>query len=145
MHSKNRHKSAVDLQALLPCIPDSPSRFTSICDCQPQFTLRELWLTLAMLDVTKSTAFDRWFLNRKDVRARARIAVRLDRPSLGNPGDAKSVGGGVNEPRIDYGPGYRVYFMHRQATLIVLLCGGDKRTQATDIERAKAIAKEWRE
>lgn len=75
----------------------------------------------------------------------ARIVARLDRLALGNPGDVKPVGSGVSELRIDYGPGYRVYFMQRGPIVIVLLCGGDKRTQATDIKRAMAIAKDWRE
>ena len=63
---------------------------------------------------------------------------------MGNAGDAKAVGGGVSELRIDYGPGYRVYFTQRRLRVVVLLCGGDKRTQAGDIERAIEIAKEWK-
>jgi putative addiction module killer protein len=94
-------------------------------------------------ELLKSSTFDRWLSGLKDVRARARIAIRLDRLALGNSGDSKPVGSGVCELRIDYGPGYRVYFSQR-GSMIVLLCGGDKRTQATDIKRAVAIAKEWR-
>ena len=63
---------------------------------------------------------------------------------MGNAGDAKAVGGGVSELRIDFGPGYRVYFTQRRLRVVVLLCGGDKRTQAGDIERAIEIAKEWK-
>jgi putative addiction module killer protein len=98
-----------------------------------------------MLEVVKSASFDRWFSNLKDPQARIRIAVRLDRLALGNPGNVKPVGEGISELRIDYGPGYRVYFLQRGATLVVLLCGGDKRTQSSDIKRAISIAREWRE
>ena len=78
----------------------------------------------------------------KDVNAVARIEIRVRRLSLGNPGDVRAVGSGVNELRIDYGPGYRVYYVQRGATLVVLLCGGDKRTQDRDIKAAKEMAKE---
>lgn len=71
--------------------------------------------------------------------------MRIRRLSLGNAGDCKSVGKGIMELRIDYGPGYRVYYMQRGPLLIVLLCGGDKRTQNTDIQRAGVIAKDWRD
>ncbi len=73
--------------------------------------------------------------------AQARIQVRIDRLSLGNPDDVKSVGEGVSELRIDYGPGYRVYFVRRGEMLIVLLAGGDKRTQARDIRTARTLAR----
>ncbi len=75
----------------------------------------------------------------------ARIAARIDRLALGNPGDVKSVGSGISEMRIDYGPGYRVYFAQRGAAIVVILCGGDKRTQAADIKRAIKIAADWKE
>ena len=78
----------------------------------------------------------------KDKRAAARIQLRLDRLADGNPGDARPVGSGVSELRVDVGPGYRVYYQQRGDILIVLLCGGDKSTQRKDIERAHAIAKE---
>ena len=75
----------------------------------------------------------------------ARIAARIDRLALGNPGDVKSVGSGISEMRIDYGPGYRVYFVQRGAAVVLILCGGDKRTQAADIKRAIKIAADWKE
>lgn len=74
-----------------------------------------------------------------------RIAARIDRLALGNPGDVKSVGSGISEMRIDYGPGYRVYFVKRGSAVLVILCGGDKRTQAADIKRAIKIAADWKE
>jgi putative addiction module killer protein len=75
----------------------------------------------------------------RDHRARAKIAARIDRLALGNPGDVKPAGEGVSELRTDYGPGYRVYFVHRSQTLIVLLCGGDKSTQTKDIRAARRL------
>jgi putative addiction module killer protein len=96
-------------------------------------------------EIVKSATFDAWFSRLKDRQAMARIAVRIDRLALGNPGDVKPVGSGVSEMRIDYGPGYRVYFIQRGAMVIVILCGGDKRTQAADIKRAIKIAADWKE
>ena len=75
----------------------------------------------------------------------ARIAARIDRLALGNPGDVKPVGSGISEMRIDYGPGYRVYFVQRGSAVVVILCGGDKRTQTADIKRAIKIAADWKE
>ena len=98
-----------------------------------------------MVELIKSTTFDRWLTDRRDKRAVARILARLDRLAVGNPGDVKPVGEGISEMRIDYGPGYRVYFLQRGLLLIVLLCGGDKSTQDRDIARAKALAAQWRE
>ena len=76
--------------------------------------------------------------------ARARIIGRLDRVALGNLGDHRSVGQGVFEFRIDYGPGYRLYFIRRGNALVILLCGGDKSTQERDIRKAQALAREWK-
>lgn len=73
-----------------------------------------------------------------------RIVARIRRMEAGSPGDWKAVGGGVNEMRIDWGPGYRVYYVHRDETIVILLCGGDKRTQHADIELAKTLAQEVR-
>ena len=80
----------------------------------------------------------------QESRARARIAIRIDRLASGNPGDMRSVGSGVSELRIDYGPGYRVYFTFRGLQVVVLLCGGDKRTQSRDIRQAIEIAQSLR-
>lgn len=92
--------------------------------------------------VKESELFSKWFGSLKDQNARLRIDVRIRRLSLGNPGDVKSVGEGISELRIDYGPGYRVYFTERGNQLILLLVGGDKSSQPKDSARAKEIAKE---
>jgi len=98
-----------------------------------------------MMEIRRTAVFLRWLRELRDVRARARIQIRVDRLSLGNPGDVMPVGEGVSEMRIDYGPGYRVYFARRGKTVVVLLCGGNKQTQYEDIARAKNLAKEWRD
>ena len=89
-----------------------------------------------VIEIRQTETFAAWFRKLRDRRARARIQVRIDRLSLGNPGDAKPVSEGVSKLRIDYGPGYRVYYVQRGDTLIVLLAGGDKGTQARDISTA---------
>jgi putative addiction module killer protein len=94
-----------------------------------------------VIEIRETDAYARWFARLKDREARARILVRIRRLSLGNPGDTKSVRGGVSELRIDYGPGYRVYFARRGETVIVLLGGGDKNTQAADIRAALILAR----
>jgi putative addiction module killer protein len=81
----------------------------------------------------------------RDERTRASIVARLERLAYGLAGDVKPVGQGISELRIDYGPGYRVYFQKRGNTIIILLCGGDKGSQARDIQTAKRLAKEWSE
>lgn len=96
-----------------------------------------------MIEIQQSATFTRWLSSLRDARARARIAMRIDRMAEGNLGDAEPVGGGLSEMRIHYGPGYRVYFMQRGATLVILLCGGDKRNQSKDIESARRIAQDW--
>jgi putative addiction module killer protein len=98
-----------------------------------------------MIEIRQTETFADWLADLKDERARAKISVRIRRLSLGNPGDVKPVGEGVSELRIDYGPGYRLYFVRRGAQLIVLLCGGDKTTQAHDIETAKSMAKQLKD
>lgn len=97
------------------------------------------------LELRQTEIFRKWHMRLKDERARALIASRLDRLAFGNAGDVKPVGKGISELRIDYGPGYRVYFKQHGNTLVILLCGGDKRTQAEDIKTAKRLAAEWRD
>jgi putative addiction module killer protein len=93
-----------------------------------------------MPEVRQTEIFARWLAGLRDSRARARINARVRRMSLGNPGDVKSVGGGVSEMRIDYGPGYRVYFVRRGEAVIILLAGGDKSTQDQDIAMSIKLA-----
>ena len=97
---------------------------------------------LHTVEIRQTEIYERWFAKLRDENARAKILVRIRRLSLGNMGDAKAVGGGVSELRIDYGPGYRVYFVKRGKALVLLLCGGDKKSQPADIEKAKTMAKE---
>jgi len=94
-----------------------------------------------MPDVRQTVGFARWLAGLRDRRAVARINARIRRLSLGNPGDVKPVGEGVSEMRIDYGPGYRVYFVQHGPELILLLAGGDKRSQNQDIALALALAR----
>jgi putative addiction module killer protein len=93
------------------------------------------------VEVRRTATFSRWLRQLRDRGARHRILVRIRRLSLGNPGDVRAVGSGVSEIRLDYGPGYRVYFVSRGPSVIVLLAGGDKRTQQRDIETAIALAR----
>ena len=97
-----------------------------------------------MIDIVESATFKRWVRGLRDRVAVARINARLRSLSLGNAGDVRAVGGGVNEMRIHHGPGYRVYFL-REAGTAVLLCGGDKDRQQRDIERAGRLARDWRQ
>jgi putative addiction module killer protein len=94
-----------------------------------------------MLKVFRTREFMEWLTGLRDLEAAHRVAVRLKRVESGLLGDVKPVGGGVSELRIDYGPGYRIYFQQRGPVLILLLCGGDKGSQSHDIKRAKEIAK----
>src|ERR1035441_11116836 len=98
-----------------------------------------------MIEFKQTETFRRWSTRLKDIRIRAIFGSRLDRLAFGNAGDVKPIGSGISELRIDYGPGYRIYYQRRGNAIIILLCGGDKRTQANDIETAKRLAKEWRE
>ena len=95
-----------------------------------------------MIEIRQTDRFAAWMESLRDVRARMRIEVRIRRLQLGNPGDTKPVGEGVSELRIDHGPGYRVYFIQRGDTLIVLLAGGDKRSQNRDIAAAITLARD---
>jgi len=93
-----------------------------------------------MIEVRQTETFRAWLDGLRDDNARARIGIRIQRLERGNPGDVKPVGNGVSEMRIDYGPGYRMYFVQRGKTVVILLCGGDKRSQARDIARAIEMA-----
>jgi putative addiction module killer protein len=95
-----------------------------------------------VIEVRQTDVYAQWFDSLRDRAARARIDARIRRLSLGNPGDVKPVGEGVSEMRIDYGPGYRVYFVQRGETLVVLLTGGDKATQDRDIRTALGLARD---
>ncbi|HEY6981027.1 type II toxin-antitoxin system RelE/ParE family toxin [Reyranella sp.] len=97
-----------------------------------------------MVELIKADSFDSWLGQLRDRQGKARILDRIERLARGNPGDVKPVGGGISEMRIHHGPGYRVYFIERGPLVIILLCGGDKSTQKRDIERAKALAAQWR-
>lgn len=95
-----------------------------------------------MIEIRQTDVYAQWFDSLRDRQARARIDARIRRLSLGNPGDVRPVGEGVSELRIDYGPGYRVYFVQRGQTLVVLLAGGDKSTQERDIKTALELSRE---
>jgi putative addiction module killer protein len=94
-----------------------------------------------MIEVRETATFVRWFNGIRHLQARARIVVRVRRLSLGNPGDVRDAGAGVSKLRISWGPGYRVYFVARGEAVVVLLAGGDKRTQARDIREAIELAR----
>ncbi len=93
-----------------------------------------------MIEIRKTDIFAEWLDGLRDIQARARIQARIERLAAGNPGDVEPVGEGVSELRINYGPGYRVYFKRRGQELIILLAGGDKSTQAKDIKAALRLA-----
>lgn len=95
-----------------------------------------------MIEIRLTSAFSLWFDGLKDIRAQARVVTRLRRFELGAFGDVKPVGEGVSEARIDYGPGYRLYFIRRGEAVVVMLGGGDKSSQSRDIAAAKTLAKE---
>ena len=94
-----------------------------------------------MIEIRKTEVFVDWLDSLRDIRARVRILVRIERLAAGNPGDVKPVSEGVSELRIDYGPGYRVYFKQQGRELVILLAGGDKKTQAKDIKTALRLAR----
>ncbi|MBM3861505.1 MAG: type II toxin-antitoxin system RelE/ParE family toxin [Verrucomicrobia bacterium] len=94
-----------------------------------------------MIEIRKTVLFAEWLDGLRDLRARARVQVRIERLALGLIGDAKPVGEGVSELRIDYGPGYRVYFTKRGKLVVILLAGGNKKTQPSDIKTALRLAR----
>lgn len=93
-----------------------------------------------MIEIRKTETFSKWIDGLQDIRARVRILVRIERLAAGNPGDVKPVGEGVSELRIDYGPGYRVYFRKMGQKVIILLAGGDKKSQSKDIKTALRLS-----
>ena len=95
-----------------------------------------------MLEVRQTATYSEWFSSLRDRTAKIRIDIRIRRLSIGNPGDVKRVGEGVSELRVNYGPGYRVYFVQRNKLYVVLLAGGDKSSQDQDIRQAKALARD---
>jgi putative addiction module killer protein len=95
-----------------------------------------------MIEVRQTAAFSRWFARLRDIRAQAHFVRRIERAQAGNLGDVRALGEGLSEMRIHYGPGYRLYLAQRGERLVLLLCGGDKSSQAADIREAKAMAKE---
>jgi putative addiction module killer protein len=95
-----------------------------------------------MMEIRKTELFAKWLDNLRDIKAKARVLVRIERLAMGNAGDIKPVGEGISEMRIDYGPGYRVYFMKRGSELIILLAGGDKGSQTSDIKVATRLARD---
>jgi putative addiction module killer protein len=97
-----------------------------------------------MVQIIRTEEYASWILSLRDDRAKAKIALRVDRLALGNPGDVKPVGGGLSEMRIDYGPGYRVYYGKPGDSIVLLLCGGTKNGQSRDIKKAKALFETWR-
>ena len=94
-----------------------------------------------MLEIRKTESYAQWIDNLRDLQARARVQVRIERLIAGNLGDVRAVGEGVSELRIDYGPGYRVYFTKRGREVVILLAGGDKSTQSADIKTALRLAR----
>ena len=94
-----------------------------------------------MIEIRKTQTYAKWLSGLRDIRARARILVRVERLAAGNPGDVRAVGEGVSELRISYGPGYRVYFIKKGQEVVVLLAGGDKGTQSSDIKTALRLAR----
>ena len=94
-----------------------------------------------MLQIRKTDVYAEWIDNLRDLQGRARILVRVERLASGNPGDVKAIGGGVSELRVHFGPGYRVYFSQRGNDIVMLLAGGDKSSQSTDIQTALQLAK----
>ena len=96
------------------------------------------------MEIIESSTYKAWFVALRDMRAQVRIVARIRRLQEGNPGDVKPVGEGISEMRIDYGPGYRVYYLQHGRTTVLLATGGDKRTQDADVAEAKKIAAAWK-
>lgn len=121
---------------------DEQARTYRLVSISPLDKMYPIKYSSAMIEIRQTEDYRKWFDKLKDRNARARIDIRIRRLSLGNPGDVKALGKGVSELRIDYGPGYRVYFTRKGALFIILLAGGDKTTQASDIKKAKELVHE---
>jgi putative addiction module killer protein len=98
-----------------------------------------------VVEVRQTERFAQWLQDLRDLRARAKVQVRIERLIGGNPGDVRPVGSGISELRIDYGPGYRVYYQQKDSRLIILLAGGDKSSQVKDIEEALMLSRQIKE
>ena len=98
-----------------------------------------------MVEIRQTECFGQWIESLRDLRAKARVQARIERLIGGNPGDVRPIGAGVSELRINYGPGYRVYYQQKGTTLIILLAGGDKSSQPGDIEGAHSLARQIKE
>ena len=98
-----------------------------------------------MVEIRQTECFGQWLEDLRDLRAKARVQARIERLIGGNPGDVRPIGAGVSELRINYGPGYRVYYQQKGTTLIILLAGGDKSSQQGDIEEALSLARQIKE
>lgn len=131
-----------DLSIVIPGLRESGEPGIHQCAGPP---LTKKWLCSVYAtepDIKRTDEFSSWLRNLRDIRARAKVLARIARLSLGNPGDVALVGDGISEMRIHYGPGYRVYYVQRGEEIVVLLCGGDKGSQASDIRAAKKLASE---
>ena len=98
-----------------------------------------------MKEIRRSSVYNNWFMGLRDIRAQHRILTRIKRLAMGNPGDVRHFGESISEMRIDYGPGYRVYYKDTGKEIIILLCGGNKKNQQADIAEARKIAKTYKE
>ena len=123
--------------------PGKPRRRTALSVAVSLETRTTVDYSRHMVEVFTTAYFDQWLRKLKDRQGRLRILARLDRLAHGNPGDVKTVGHGVLELRLTSGPGYRVYYTQRGNQIVLLLCGGDKSTQQTDITKAHQLAAHW--
>ncbi len=139
-----RREEAADFSHTVPGIAVGTRRLINLLGdlCRLFEYVYLLGYTVNMHEIRQTEIYAEWFASLRDRQARARIDVRIRRLSLGNPGDVRPVGEGVSELRIDYGPGYRIYFVPRGQQVVILLAGGDKRTQAKDIETAIVLARD---
>lgn len=103
-----------------------------------------LGYALGVYQITQTDVFSKWLSKLKDRRAVAKVLVRIEALRLGHVGDSKSLGSGLHELRINYGPGYRIYYTRRSGVVVLLLCGGDKSTQSRDIAKAHNVLNELR-